>query len=54
MSMGLTSQLTTFGKVVIILLMFVGRLGPVTLAFTLTSKSEKELFRYPEGKITIG
>ncbi|RKN85908.1 TrkH family potassium uptake protein [Paenibacillus ginsengarvi] len=54
MSMGLTSQLTEFGKVVIILLMFIGRLGPVTLAFTLTSKPEKELFRYPEGKITIG
>jgi trk system potassium uptake protein TrkH len=54
MSMGLTGQLTTFGKVVIVLLMFIGRLGPVTLAFTLTSKTEKELYRYPEGKITIG
>jgi trk system potassium uptake protein TrkH len=54
MSMGLTSQLTTFGKFVIIVLMFVGRLGPVTLAFTLTPKAEKELFRFPEGKITIG
>ncbi|MEF3302425.1 TrkH family potassium uptake protein [Paenibacillus sp. GYB003] len=54
MSMGLTSQLTTPGKIVIMLLMFIGRLGPVTLAFTLTSKAEKELFRYPEGKITIG
>lgn len=54
MSMGLTAQLTTFGKIVIMLLMFVGRLGPVTLAFTLTPKAEKELYRYPEGKITIG
>ncbi len=54
MSMGLTSQLTPFGKVIILLLMFIGRLGPVTLAFTLTSRQEKELFRYPEGKITIG
>lgn len=54
MSMGLTGQLTTFGKIVIMLLMFVGRLGPVTLAFTLTSGRDKELFRHPEGKITIG
>lgn len=53
-SMGLTAQLTTFGKLMIVLLMFIGRLGPVTLAFTLTPKPEKELFRYPEGKITIG
>jgi hypothetical protein len=27
---------------------------PVTLAYSLTIKPEKELFRYPEGKITIG
>lgn len=53
-SLGLTPQLTAFGKVVIILLMFIGRLGPVTLAYTLTPSSEKELFRYPEGKIMIG
>ncbi|PZE20175.1 TrkH family potassium uptake protein [Paenibacillus xerothermodurans] len=54
MSMGLTPQLTTFGKTLIILMMFVGRLGPVTLAFSLTLRPGKELYRYPEGKITIG
>jgi trk system potassium uptake protein TrkH len=54
LSMGLTSELTDFGKVMIMLLMFVGRLGPVTLAFALTPKPEKELYRYPEDQITIG
>lgn len=54
MSMGLTSQLTGFGKVFIIVLMFVGRLGPVTLAYTLSPLPKKEPYRYPEGKITIG
>ncbi|UKS30847.1 TrkH family potassium uptake protein [Paenibacillus sp. HWE-109] len=54
MSLGLTSQLTGFGKVFLIILMFVGRLGPVSLAYTLTPVPEKEHFRYPEGKITIG
>ncbi len=53
-SMGLTSHLTPFGQFMITLLMFVGRLGPVTLAFTLTPKVESEPFRYPEGKVTIG
>jgi trk system potassium uptake protein TrkH len=38
----------------IIFMMFVGRLGPITLAYALGPKKEKELFRYPEGKITIG
>nr|WP_223829503.1 TrkH family potassium uptake protein [Paenibacillus arenilitoris] len=54
MSSGLSSNLTDAGKVIMIVLMFVGRLGPVTLAFALNTRSKKELFRYPEGKITIG
>jgi trk system potassium uptake protein len=53
-SMGLTPDLTPFGKVVIMLLMFVGRLGPLTLAYALGPTSEKELYRYPEGKIILG
>ncbi|MDO3410081.1 TrkH family potassium uptake protein [Saccharibacillus sp. CPCC 101409] len=53
-SMGLTSELTPFGQILITALMFVGRLGPITLAFTLTPKMDNEPFRYPEGKITIG
>ncbi|MGO4692635.1 TrkH family potassium uptake protein [Paenibacillus sp. 2TAB26] len=54
MSAGLTSHLSEIGKIIIILLMFVGRLGPVTLAFALNTRTKKELYRYPEGKITIG
>lgn len=54
MSAGLTSHLSDPGKIIILLLMFVGRLGPVTLAFALNTHSKKELYRYPEGKITIG
>ncbi|TXK84310.1 TrkH family potassium uptake protein [Paenibacillus sp. N3.4] len=54
MTMGLTPDLTTFGKILISITMFAGRLGPITLAYALQPKQEKELFRYPEGKITIG
>ncbi|MEO3945430.1 TrkH family potassium uptake protein [Gorillibacterium sp. CAU 1737] len=54
LSMGLTAELSIPGKILLMVLMFVGRLGPVTLAFALTPKHEKELYRYPEGKITIG
>jgi trk system potassium uptake protein TrkH len=54
LTMGLTTQLTIVGKIMIIFMMFVGRLGPITLAYALGPKKEKELFRYPEGKITIG
>lgn len=54
MSAGLTAHLSEPGKIIIILLMFIGRLGPVTLAFALNTRSKKELYRFPEGKITIG
>ncbi|WP_159886402.1 TrkH family potassium uptake protein [Paenibacillus puerhi] len=54
LSMGLTPHLTVFGKIMIVFTMFAGRLGPLTLAYALGPKAEKELYRYPEGKITIG
>lgn len=55
LSLGLTPHLTVIGKVLIIIMMFAGRLGPLTLAFTLVPVQEKkELYRYPEGKIMIG
>ncbi|CAH8769205.1 TrkH family potassium uptake protein [Paenibacillus dendritiformis] len=51
---GLTSDLTVVGKLLICLMMFAGRLGPITLAYALGPKSERELYKHPEGKITIG
>ncbi|WP_036717301.1 TrkH family potassium uptake protein [Paenibacillus harenae] len=54
MSSGLSGHLSDTGKIIMSLLMFVGRLGPVTLAFALNRRSRKELYRYPEGNITIG
>ncbi|WP_233568030.1 TrkH family potassium uptake protein [Cohnella faecalis] len=55
-SMGVANEdLSGFGKTLLVILMFVGRLGPVTLAYALHNKKQrKTLFRYPEGKIIIG
>ncbi|NQF14512.1 Trk family potassium uptake protein [Brevibacillus sp. HB1.3] len=54
LSMGLTPHLTPIGKILIVLTMFAGRLGPLTIAFALAQRKQKEYFRYPKGKITIG
>lgn len=54
LTMGLTPHLSDIGKLMIALTMFAGRLGPITLAYALGPKPERELYRYPEGKITIG
>ncbi|SET28581.1 trk system potassium uptake protein TrkH [Paenibacillus sp. NFR01] len=54
MSMSLTPELTTAGKLFVIILMFVGRTGPLTLAYAFKSQQSKEIFRYPEGTVSIG
>ncbi len=54
LSVGVTPELSIFGKIVVALTMFAGRLGPLTLAYALGPRAEKEVYRYPEGKITIG
>jgi trk system potassium uptake protein TrkH len=54
LSTGLTPELSMVGKIIISLTMFAGRLGPLTLAYALGPRSEKELYRHPEGKMIIG
>jgi trk system potassium uptake protein len=53
LSMGLTPELTSVGKQVIIIMMFIGRIGPLTLAFTL-AKQKKSPIKYPEEEIFTG
>ncbi|HLB94687.1 MAG TPA: potassium transporter TrkG, partial [Nitrospiria bacterium] len=43
-----------FGKAVIVLTMFMGRLGPLIIGVTAMQRLRHERFRYPEGKIMIG
>ncbi|MDG5787274.1 TrkH family potassium uptake protein [Evansella sp. AB-P1] len=53
LSMGLTGELSFYGKQIIIVLMFVGRIGPLTLAFAL-AKSSKSRISYPKGDVFTG
>lgn len=54
LSMGLTPELSPIGRLLIILTMFTGRLGPLTLAFAITKRRKQEAFHYPKGNIMIG
>ncbi len=55
LSMGLTPRLSTFGKIVIILLMFIGRVGIVTCLLILRGKGNNaEKIHFPKEKVTIG
>lgn len=53
LSMGITGSLSVLGKWIIIIVMFVGKLGPLTLAFSL-SRPDKEKIRYPKEDILTG
>lgn len=55
LSLGVTPYLTVAGKIAIIGLMFIGRVGPLTLALAIGQRSEKQgNIEYPEGRILIG
>ncbi|MDB4868106.1 MAG: Trk family potassium uptake protein [Cohnella sp.] len=54
LTMGLTPDLTLAGKIIIILMMFIGRLGPLTLSYAIAPKQGRVLYRNAEGKIIIG
>jgi trk system potassium uptake protein TrkH len=42
------------GKLLIMFMMFMGRVGPLTLAVALAGASTQSRMRYPEGKVLIG
>lgn len=51
---GVTQQIGTLSKFVIMLAMYFGRLGPITVFLALMKKNKKAGIRYPEAKILIG
>lgn len=54
LSLGLTTKLTAIGKIIITILMFTGRLGPIILITAIQSYRKKELFLWPEENLLIG
>lgn len=53
LSFGLTAHLTEFGKMILIVVMIVGRIGPLTLAYML-ARAEPTLLKYPEENVLTG
>jgi len=54
LSTGITPSLTFIGKVVLIITMFIGRVGPVTIAMAFLVKKEREAVRFPKEDIFVG
>ncbi|MGM0846324.1 MAG: TrkH family potassium uptake protein [Bacillota bacterium] len=54
LSMGITPDLSLIGKVIIMCLMFIGRIGLLTFLVILGIKQKETLYHYPKEKVIIG
>lgn len=55
LSMGITSGLTSIGKIVLSITMFIGRVGPLAFGLFLVGEPKSaHTFKYPSGEIFIG
>jgi trk system potassium uptake protein TrkH len=52
--LSLAGHMTDGGKVLLVLLMIAGRVGPLTVAVALARRQSRPRIRYPEGRVSIG
>lgn len=54
LSTGITPILSPIGKFLIMITMFVGRVGPLTLALAVAMREQQVVYKYPEEKVMVG
>ncbi len=54
LSLGITPELSDASKIVLMLLMFLGRVGILTFLYSLQRNSQTANFHYPKERIIIG
>lgn len=54
LSLGATVKLTKIGKILIMITMFTGRFGPLSLMLVLAGRKKKVSLKYPEERILLG
>lgn len=54
LSMGITADLSVLGQIIIIILMYLGRVGPLTLIFAISETKPKTNYSYTEERVLIG
>lgn len=52
--LSLVGHFSPVGKLLLVLMMFLGRVGPLTVAIALAGRAERPRVRFPEGKVQIG
>ena len=51
---GVTQEIGTLSKFVLMFTMYCGRVGPITVFLAIIKRNKNSGIRYPEGKILIG
>ena len=54
LSLDVTPTLSTFGKVLVAVVMFLGRVGPITFVVALAARQHPQRYAYPKEDIAIG
>ncbi len=54
LTMNVTPELSTTGKIIIIITMYAGRVGPLTVFLSAIKKRDEALYSYPSGTIAVG
>lgn len=54
LSLNVTPELSTFGKLLVAAVMFLGRVGPITLVLALSARHKPRDYVYPQEDIAIG
>ncbi|MFC4559583.1 TrkH family potassium uptake protein [Virgibacillus kekensis] len=54
LSMGITQDLTVFSKCILMILMFIGRVGIFSFLFLIRGEGKTDLYHFPKEKVIIG
>jgi len=54
LSTGITPRLSTSGKLLIALTMYIGRIGPLTLALAVSARTQQAKVQLPSERVLIG
>ena len=54
LSTGLTPSLSSMGHLILIITMFVGRLGPLAIGLAMAQHTETDVYRYAQERVTMG
>jgi trk system potassium uptake protein TrkH len=54
LSRGITADMTDPGKIILTMAMYLGRLGPLTIALGLALKERRAVYRFAEERVRLG